>query len=72
MKDKFIILFTLFLAYISIPAYAEEDNYDDMRIPVVENPQLKLQEYEGYYGACIEGDTVQVYQMKPFYVYPPL
>ena len=72
MKDKFIILFTLFLAYISIPAYAEEDNYDDMLIPVVDNPQLKLQVYEGYYWACIEGDTVQVYQMKPFYVYPPL
>jgi hypothetical protein len=43
-----------------------------MLIPVVDNPQLKLQVYEGYYWACIEGDTVQVYQMKPFYVYPPL
>lgn len=62
----------MILAYISIPAYAEEEDYDDIMIPVVENPQLKFNIYEGYYWACIEGDTVQVYQMKPFIVYPPL
>ncbi|MBR3950726.1 MAG: DUF4294 domain-containing protein [Bacteroidaceae bacterium] len=43
-----------------------------MLIPVVENPQLKINLYEGYYWACIENDTVQVFQMKPFIVYPPL
>ena len=72
MKNIFIIFSLLILAYTSIPAYAEEEDYDDIMIPVVENPQLKFNIYEGYYWACIEGDTVQVYQMKPFIIYPPL
>ena len=72
MKNCFIIFALITLAYTSIPAYAEEEEYDDILIPVVENPQLNINLYEGYYWACIEGDTVHVYQMKPFIVYPPL
>ena len=72
MKNIFIITLLLILACIYIPAHAEEEDYDDIFIPIVENPQLKINLYEGYYWACIEGDTVMVYQMKPFIVYPPL
>ncbi len=72
MKNIFIIFAISIFAYTFTPAYAEENDYDDMLIPVVENPQLKINLYEGYYWACIENDTVQVFQMKPFIVYPPL
>lgn len=68
----FVIFTCLLLAYAITPAYAEEDDYDDILIPIIENPELKINLYEGYYWACIEGDTVQVYQMRPFIIYPPL
>lgn len=60
------------LALATFIVCAEDNEYDDILIPIVENPQLKIQIYEGYYWADIEGNTVQVYQMRPFYVYPPL
>lgn len=62
----------IYLALTTFVVNAEDNEYDDILIPVVENPQLKIQLYEGYYWANIEGYTVQVYQMRPFYVYPPL
>ena len=71
MKNIFIITLLFILACTYIPAYAEENDIDDIFIPIVENPQLKINLYEGYYWACIESDTVIVYQMKPFIVYPP-
>ena len=72
MKNLFIISILLILASAYTSAHAEEEDYDEDFIPLVENPQLKINLYEGYYWACIDGDTVQVYQMKPFIVYPPL
>ena len=73
MGKKFIILSLLFLLHTTIHCYAQEEYDEDFVdfITVVENPQLKIHLYEGYYWACIEGDTVQVYQMRPFVVYPP-
>ncbi|MBR3831160.1 MAG: DUF4294 domain-containing protein [Muribaculaceae bacterium] len=72
MKNKRWIFILIFICYISLSLYADDEIYDDTLIPVIENPQLKIQLYEGYYWALIEGDTVKVIQMKPFYVYPPL
>ena len=72
MKNKRWIMTILFLCSIFISLYADDEIYDEPLIPVIENPELKLQPYEGYYWAFIDGDTVKVIQMKPFYVYPPL
>lgn len=64
----FIILHWVFISH----AQDEEEYFDDPLIPVIENPELKIQIYEGYYWAVIEGDTVKVIQMRPFYVYNEL
>ncbi len=71
MKKKRLIL-SLILLCIYLTLRAETDIYNEPLIPIVENPELKLQPYEGYYWAVIDGDTVKVIQMRPFYVYPPL
>lgn len=52
--------------------YAQDEVYEEPLIPLIENPELKIQPYEGYYWALIEGDTVKVIQMRPIYVYPQL
>ena len=64
----FIILYWVFISH----AQDEEEYFEDPLIPVIENPELKIQIYEGYYWAVIEGDTVKVIQMRPFYVYNEL
>lgn len=64
----FIILHWVFISH----AQDEEEYFDDPLLPVIENPELKIQIYEGYYWAVIEGDTVKVIQMRPFYVYNEL
>lgn len=64
----FIILYWVFISH----AQDEEEYFDDPLLPVIENPELKIQIYEGYYWAVIEGDTVKVIQMRPFYVYNEL
>lgn len=74
MSKRFIILSLLIILHTSIHTYAQEEydeDYVDM-IEVIENPELKIQLYEGYYWALIEGDTVKVYQMRPITVFPPM
>lgn len=70
-KRLIILLFILFQLFFLSHAQEEEDIFDEPLIPVIENPELRIQPYEGFYWAEIEGDTVMVIQMKPFYVYPP-
>lgn len=74
MNKRLIILLLIILHYTI--AYSaqnnEEDFFDEPLIQAIEDPELKLQIYEGYYWAVIEGDTVKVIQMKPFYVYKDL
>ena len=70
MNKRIIILLFIILHWVFIShAQDEEEYFDDPLIPVIENPKLKIQIYEGYYWAVIEGDTVKVIQMRPFYVY---
>lgn len=59
---KYLLVILLFLPFISY-AQSDEDIID------LETPELKLSYYEGYYYAYINGDTVQVIQMKPFTVF---
>ena len=56
MKNLFIISILLILASAYTSAHAEEEDYDEDFIPLVENPQLKINLYEGYYWACIDGE----------------
>lgn len=73
MNKRIIILLFIILHWVFIShAQDEEEYFDDPLIPVIENPELKIQIYEGYYWAVIEGDTVKVIQMRPFYVYNEL
>lgn len=73
MNKRIIILLFIILYWVFIShAQDEEEYFDDPLIPVIENPELKIQIYEGYYWAVIEGDTVKVIQMRPFYVYNEL
>ncbi|MBQ8043889.1 MAG: DUF4294 domain-containing protein [Clostridia bacterium] len=73
MNKRIIILLFIILYWVFIShAQDEEEYFEDPLIPVIENPELKIQIYEGYYWAVIEGDTVKVIQMRPFYVYNEL
>ena len=73
MNKRIIILLFIILYWVFIShAQDEEEYFDDPLLPVIENPELKIQIYEGYYWAVIEGDTVKVIQMRPFYVYNEL
>lgn len=73
MNKRIIILLFIILHWVFIShAQDEEEYFDDPLLPVIENPELKIQIYEGYYWAVIEGDTVKVIQMRPFYVYNEL
>lgn len=73
MNKRIIILLFIILHWVFIShAQDEEEYFDDPLIPVIENSELKIQIYEGYYWAVIEGDTVKVIQMRPFYVYNEL
>lgn len=70
MNKRIIILLVIMLHWaFTSQAQDEEEYLDEPLIPVIENPQLKVQLYEGFYWAVIEGDTVKVIQMRPFYVY---
>lgn len=69
MNKRIIILFFIMLHWAFVSQAQDEDFNDEPLIPVIENPKLKVHLYEGYYWAVIEGDTVKVIQMRPFYVY---
>lgn len=72
MNKKIIILLLTALYSFFQLSYAKVEEDDDFYIPIIEDPELHLKLYEGYYYALIDGDTVKVFQMRPFYVFPPM
>lgn len=72
MNKKFIILLLTALYSFFQLSYAKVEEDDDFYIPIIEDPELHLKLYEGYYYALIDSDTVKVFQMRPFYVFPPM
>ncbi len=58
----------ILLSLIPFISFAQSDDNND----VIDTPPLKISYYEGFYHAYIDGDTVQVIQMKPFTVYSDL
>ncbi len=63
MNNKLFILF-IFMALYPFVSSAQDDIETDV-------PTIKINIYESYYYAVIEGDTVKVINLKPVTVYPP-
>lgn len=69
MKNKYGYILILIISFVVYPLLSVGQDTEESIVPVIENPPLKIQLYEGYYNAVIDGDTIVVIQMRPFYVF---